>query len=113
EGGEVNGIGPSVNPADLKTAQDDLKKLRTKLVRECPMGYRCPAKLRDEANALMASINGPIAAPTEGQKTVMAELKEETTQVIAELNRIVETSIKKINEQMAAQPHITTGAPIR
>ncbi len=113
-GGE-NGArnGATVNAADLKTAQDDLKKLRMKLVRDCNMGYRCQGRLREEAQSLMGSINGGINAPTEGQKTVLRELQAETTAVIAELTRISETSIKKLNDQLAAQPHITTGAPIK
>ncbi|MBK7600046.1 MAG: hypothetical protein IPJ07_16585 [Acidobacteria bacterium] len=100
---------PAVNPADIRTAQDQLKALRAKLVRECTMGYRCQGRLRDEANSLMSSINGTIARPTEGQKTAMREMKEETSRAVDELNQIVNTSIKKINDQMSSMPHISTG----
>jgi photosystem II stability/assembly factor-like uncharacterized protein len=110
--GDGNGAS-SINPADLKTAQDDLKKLRAKLVRDCTMNYRCPAKLREEVTSLMGGINGGISAPTAGQKTVMQELQTETAQAIAELNRITETSIKKLNEQLSNQPHIAPGAPLK
>jgi hypothetical protein len=111
--GEGEGGGQSVNPADLKTAQDDLKKLRAKLVRECNMGYRCPSKLREEVTSLMGGLNAGIGAPTDGQKTVLQELQAETAQAIAELSRITETSIKKLNEQLSSQPHIATGAPLK
>ncbi len=112
-GGENGGNGATVNAADLKAAQDDLKKLHAKLVRACNMGYRCQGMLREEAQSLAGGINNAIAAPTEGQKTVLRELQAETATAIAELTRISETSIKKLNEQLAAQPHITTGAPIK
>ncbi|MBK9709594.1 MAG: hypothetical protein IPO77_22175 [Acidobacteria bacterium] len=59
------------------------------------MGYRCQGRLRDEANSLMSSINGTIARPTEGQKTAMSEMKEETSRAVDELNQIVNTSIKR------------------
>ena len=107
--GATGGSAPAVNPADIRTAQDQLKALRAKLVRECTMGYRCQGRLRDEANSLMSSINGTIAKPTEGQKTAMREMKEETSRAVDELNQIVNTSIKKINDQMSSMPHISTG----
>ena len=47
------------------------------------------------------------------QQTVLQELAAETAQAIAELNRITETSIKKLNEQLSSQPHIATGAPLK
>ena len=105
--------GQSVNPADLKAAQEELTKLRTKLVRECNMGYRCQSKLREEASSLANSLTSSIGAPTAGHKTVLQELTAETAAAIAELNRINETSIKKLNEQLSRQPHITTGAPLK
>jgi predicted transglutaminase-like cysteine proteinase len=110
---EGNGSGSSLNPADVKAALDDLKKLRSSLVRECSMNYRCPAKLREEANSLMGSINNTIAPPTEGQKIRIREVKEETMKAVEELNRIINTTIKKLNDQMSGQQHIVTGAPIR
>lgn len=105
--------GSSLNPVDVRAALDELKAFRAKLVRECSMGYCCPLKLREEANTLLSSITGTIAAPTEGQKVRMREVKDETAQVVNELNRIVETTIKKLNDSMSSQPHIVTGAPIK
>ncbi len=110
---EGNGSGSSVNPADVKAAQDELKKLHSTLVRDCTMNYRCPGKLREEANSLMGSINNTIAPPTEGQKVRMREVKEEIAKAVEELNRIASTTIKKVNDQMSSQPHIVTGAPIK
>jgi photosystem II stability/assembly factor-like uncharacterized protein len=108
-----NGAGSSINPSDIRAAQDELKKLRSTLVRECAMNYRCPGKLREEANSLMGSITSTIAPPTEGQKLRMREVKEETVKAVEELNRIVSVTIKRLNDQMSGQPHIVAGAPIK
>jgi photosystem II stability/assembly factor-like uncharacterized protein len=123
EGGDVSansgnapprrGAGPSGVAADIRTALDQLRKLRATLVRECTMNYRCPPKLREETNSLLNSVTGPIAPPTEGQKLRLREVKEEIAKAVAELNTIASTTIKKINDQLSGQPHIMAGAPIR
>jgi hypothetical protein len=48
--------------ADLKAALDGLKRLRAGLVRECNMGYRCQARLRDKAQSLASAIASPPPA---------------------------------------------------
>jgi len=108
EGGQAGGA-----PGEIGTALDQLKKLRSKLVRECNMGYRCPARLREEAQSLAGSISNGIAPPTEGQKLLLREMTGETAKVVEELNSIINGSIKKLNDRMSAQPHIATGAPIK
>ncbi len=99
--------------ADINAVLDQLKKLRATLVRECNFSYRCGPKLREEVNSLMSSVIAPLAPPTEGQKLRLREVTEETAKAVAELNRIISASIRKINEQLSPQPHIMAGAPIR
>jgi len=110
-GGENGGNGGA--SAEITAALDELKKLRTSLVRECNFGYRCPGKLREDANSLMGSIGNPIAQPTEGQKLRLREITEETNKVIAELNGIINGSVKKVNDKLSSSPHIVTGATVK
>ncbi|MGH9934780.1 MAG: hypothetical protein ACREAM_00960, partial [Blastocatellia bacterium] len=108
EGGQAGGA-----TGEISTALDQLKKLRSKLVRECAMNYRCPAMLREEAQSLVGSVSNGIAPPTEGQKLRLREMTEETAKVVEEFNSIVNGSIRKINDRMSSQPHIATGAPVK
>jgi len=100
-------------PAELAAALDELKKLRATLVREGQFGYRYPPKLREEVNSLLNSVSGPIAAPTEAQKLRMREVKEEAEKTGAELNAIINGSIRRLNEKLAGQPHVNASAPVR
>lgn len=114
-GSDGNG-GQAVQPnvgADIRAGLDGLKKLRTGLVRECNMGYRCQSKLRDEAQSLVSGISSPIGAPTAGQKLLLNEIKEETAKVVAELNGLINGPIKKVNDALSGQPMVSTGAPIK
>jgi len=95
---------------EIKTALDELKQLRASLVREAQFSYRYPPRLREEVNSLMFSISGPIAPPTEPQMLRLREVKEETAKAMADLNTILTTTIRKINEKLSNQPHIVTGA---
>jgi len=109
DGGQAGGAASG----EIRTALDQLKKLRSKLVRECSMNYRCPAMLREEAQLLIGSISGGIAPPTEGQKLRLREMAEEAAKVVEELNSIINGSIRRINDRMREQPHIATGAPVK
>ena len=98
---------------EINAALEDLKKLRAELVREGSFGYRYAPKLREEINSLMGAIQRPIAPPNEPQLLRLGELKAETEKAVADLDAIISTRIKKINEQLSNQPHIVTGPPIR
>ena len=98
---------------EIKTALDELKKLRLTLVREGQFGYRYPPRLREEVNSLMGSITNPIAAPTEPQMLRLREVTAETSKAVADLNLIIDGPIKKINEKMQGRPHVMTGSPIK
>ena len=106
------------SPADndlpeIRAALDELKKLRATLVREAPFGYRYPPRLREEVSSLMGSVVNPIAAPTEPQLLRLREVKEETAKAVADLNTILTTTIRRINEKLSAQPHVVTGSPLK
>ncbi len=107
-GGENAANGAGDVQANIKTALDELRKLRATLVRECSFNYRCPGKLREDANSLMNSIAAPIAQPTEGQKLRLREITEETNKAIADLNAIISGSVKRINDKLSNSPHIVT-----
>ncbi|MEW6128142.1 MAG: hypothetical protein AB1757_13965 [Acidobacteriota bacterium] len=99
--------------ADINAALDELRKLRARLVRECNFGYRCPGKLREDANSLMNGISSPIAEPTEGQKLRMREITDEVGKVIADLNALIAGSVKRVNDKLSSSPHIVTGAAVK
>ncbi len=96
--------------SDITAALDELKKLRSTLVREGQFGYRYAPKLREEVNSLLSSISNPIAPPTEPQMLRLREVTEETAKAVGDLNAIINGPIKRVNERLAAQPHIATGA---
>jgi hypothetical protein len=99
--------------SDISAALDELKKLRSTLVREGQFSYRYAPKLREEVNSLLSSISNPIAPPTEPQMLRLREVTEETAKAVADLNAIINGPIKRVNDRLAAQPHIATGAPLR
>jgi len=99
--------------ADIRTALDQLGKLRTKLMRECNQGYRCGNKLQGNVSSLVNGVSGLTGPPTAGQLLLLRELKDEVAQAANELNTIISTTVKKVNDQLNNQPHIITGAPIR
>ncbi|HEY7913889.1 MAG TPA: hypothetical protein VIG62_18400 [Blastocatellia bacterium] len=99
--------------SEVSAALDDLKKLRATLVREGTFSYRYAPKLREEVNSLLSSISNPIAPPTEAQMLRLREVSEETAKAVADLNAIINGPIKRVNDRVAAQPHIATGALLR
>ncbi|HXG90812.1 MAG TPA: hypothetical protein VNN73_00390 [Blastocatellia bacterium] len=99
--------------ADINAALDELKKLRATLVREAPFTYRYPPRLREEVNSLMNSITGVIAPPTEPQKLRLREVNDDTAKAVADLNAIINGSIKRVNDKLAGQPHIVAGATVK
>jgi len=98
---------------DIKAAIDELTKLRRKLVREAPFGYRYPPRLREEVNSLLNSVSNTIGAPTQGEKVRLVEVKADAASAVSELNGIVNGSIKKINDKLASAPHVVTGPEIK
>ena len=114
DGGSQQAAKPAGNPqTDINQAIEELKKLRATLVREAQFGYRYPPKLREEVNSLSGSISGPIAPPTEAQKLRLREVTAETQKAVADLNAIISTSIRKINESLSGQPHVVSGAALK
>ena len=118
--GDGNGAGPVARPAqsgdaaaDITAALDELKRLRATLVREAPLGYRYPPRLREEVQSLGGAINSAIAPPTEPQMLRLREVTEETQKAVADLNAIIGGSIRRVNEKLSSQPHVMTGAPVR
>jgi hypothetical protein len=119
-GGDGNSSGPVARPAqsddaaaDITAALDELKRLRARLVREAPFGYRYPPRLREEVQSLGGSINSAIAPPTEPQMLRLREVTEETQKALADLNAIIGGSIRRVNEKLSSQPHVMTGSPVR
>jgi hypothetical protein len=106
------GNAPTGVAADIRTALDQLNQLHSRLVRECTMSYRCGAQLRENVNSLLNSISGPIARPSDGMLLLVKEYKAEAEKASSELNTIVTTSIKKVNDQLSTRPHIVTGTAI-
>ena len=99
--------------SEIRSAIDELDKLRSTLVREGQFNYRFAPKLREEVRSLMGAIIRPIAAPTEPQLFRLSEVKAETEKAVADLNAIIANRIRKINEQLSSRPHIVTGTTIR
>lgn len=72
-----------------------------------------PVVAPSAATELLGSVSNPIAPPTDAQKLRLRELREETAKAAADLNTIVSTRVKQINDKQAGQPHIVAGAPIQ
>jgi hypothetical protein len=106
---------PPANNAlpEISAALDELRKLRAELVRERPLSYRYPPKLREEVSSLLGAVSNPIAPPTEPQKLRLREVKEETAKVVANLNTILATSVRRVNEKLSGQPHVVAGPVTR
>lgn len=119
-GGPARSAGPAASSsqpgdatADINAALDELKKLRATLVREAPLIYRYPPKLREEVQSLMGSVSNPIAPPTEPQLLRLREVTDETQQAVASLNGIISGSIRRVNEKLSSQPHVVTGLSVK
>ena len=74
------------------------------------MSYRQYPRLSDEVSRLLFSIAGVQAPPTEGQMTVISELRAETAERRQELEAILEGPIEALNHALAELPAVVVGA---
>ncbi len=98
----------------VRAALKRVTDLRERLTRPTPaMGYRQYPRLREELTSLAGNVIRPLAPPTEPQKRRLGELRQQTAQVVAELNAIVGQTVPEVNRILGTYPHIAGGTPLR
>lgn len=94
----------------IGTALQELQTLDNKLQRPpAGMNYRDYPRLREEVQSLMFGTMGTQGAPTEGQLQVMSELDGDASRLAAELQAVVETTIRQLNEMLGNLPAVIVG----
>jgi hypothetical protein len=89
------------------TALEEVKALEDKLERPIPgLGYRQYPRIREELRALYFAVDGAAGRPTEPQLARLDELRQETANVRAELENLVETRIREVNDMLGPMPRI-------
>ncbi|MGH7471108.1 MAG: VPS10 domain-containing protein [Longimicrobiales bacterium] len=101
---------PSLADA-LTTVRDGLKKIADlrdeKMARPIQgLGYRQYPRIREELQSLAGQINGAAAAPTRAQLLRLGEIKGETTQILQEVDAVINTVIQNVNARIAGKPFI-------
>jgi hypothetical protein len=95
----------------MTTVRDALKKiadLRDEKVARPLQGlnYRQYPRIREELQQLAGQINGAAAAPTRAQLLRLGEIKGETTQILGEVDTVINTVIQNVNAKIAGKPFI-------
>jgi photosystem II stability/assembly factor-like uncharacterized protein len=95
----------------MTTVRDGLKKIielrDEKLARPIQgLNYRQYPRIREELQSLAGQINGAAAAPTRAQLLRVGEIKGETTQVLGEVDAVINTVIRDVNAKIAGKPFI-------
>jgi hypothetical protein len=100
--------GPSPVAADVSTTLKDLKQFRDSvLARPLPgLGYRQYPRLREEIQTVSGMVSRPLMPPTAGETLRLSELKTETDQAQARLDRYIQGPIAKINAALSGTPHV-------
>ena len=103
--------GPGGDREELRfvnQALDRVKTLRGPLTRKVPtLGYRYPAGLRDEVNALSGAIGGYIAAPTAVQADRLKELQPEVDKAVNEMREILAKTVPDLNVRLTNRPKVS------
>jgi hypothetical protein len=95
----------------MTTVRDGLKKIvefrDEKLARPIQgLNYRQYPRIREELQSLAGQINGAAAAPTRAQLLRLGEVKGEATQILQEVDAIINTVIRDVNAKIAGKPFI-------
>jgi len=100
--------------AAVNAALTRVTALRTRLTRPTPtMGYRQAPMLREELTSLARNVTQPLAPPTDPQRLRLEELKQETAQVRAELDTILQQTVPELNRMLGSYPHVMGGEPLK
>ena len=99
---------------DVDGTVNDLRKFRDSvLARPLPgLGYRQYPRLREEVQTVSAMIAHPMMPPTAGEMQRSGELRTETDQAQARLDKIIQEQVGKINQQLKDMPHVIA-PPVR
>jgi hypothetical protein len=90
-----------------KAALKEIEAFKDRATRPPPrMGYRQAPRVREELQTLMGAMSEVASRPTEGEMVRLGELKAETEALQGSWNRLVETSIGKINQLAGSRPRI-------
>ena len=104
-GGELNDL--------AQTAADEIAEIKDHTLRPPPrMGYRQTPRLREELQSLLGSISSTASRPTEAEMLRLGELREETAGILADFNRVLNATIRRINELANDKPRIMVDRPI-
>lgn len=89
------------------TAKSQLDELQNKLRRPRPtMNYRVYPRLTEEIRTILGGLTGAQARPTQGLLTALGELETEKAERAKELEQILNTTIKTLNEMLGQFPKI-------
>ncbi|NIM51082.1 MAG: hypothetical protein GTN62_10895 [Gemmatimonadales bacterium] len=93
-----------------KAALQEIAAFKDRLTYPIPgLGYRQAPRLREELRSLLRSVTGMASRPTEGEMLRLRELETEIAQVVDELDTLLSTTIRELNEMVGSYPRIVVG----
>ncbi|HEX9709753.1 MAG TPA: hypothetical protein VGB42_07320, partial [Candidatus Thermoplasmatota archaeon] len=97
---------------DIERAAKEVQAVSEEHLRRPPprMNYRQRPRVSEELQRLSRSIGGVEAPPTDPQMERLASLRAETDAAIAALDRVIETTIRQLNEKLDEHPHVMIDA---
>ena len=96
--------------ATIDTTVKELRHFRDSVLARplAGLGYRQYPRLREEVQTVSGMVSRPMMPPTAGELLRMGELKAEADQAQARLDGIIQNRVLKINQALAATPHVIT-----
>ncbi len=99
--------------ARCTAALDEIEAFKDWLTYPPPrMGYRQRPRLREELRSLMGSITSMASRPTEAEMLRLGELQVETSEAVATFNRMLDTTVRDLNDNAGQYPRIMIDRPI-
>ena len=112
--GTLSGAGDDASlVGEIRAAREEVQGVSDAYLRRPPprMGYRQRPRVSEELRSLMGAIGNVQAPPTQPQLARLEQIRGEAQEAMDALQRVLDTTIRELNEKLGDRPHIMTGQP--
>ena len=112
--GTLSGAGDDASlVGEIRAAREEVQGVSDTYLRRPPprMGYRQRPRVSEELRSLMGAIGNVQAPPTQPQLARLEQIRGEAQEAMDALQRVLDTTIRELNEKLGDRPHIMTGQP--
>ncbi len=98
---------------DVRSAHAEVQGVSDEFLRRPPprMGYRQRPRVSEELRSLMGAIANVQAPPTQAQMARLQQIRGEAQEAVDALQRVIDTTIRQLNERLGDRPHLMIGQP--